>query len=135
MRALDTSVVVPLLARWHEAHALVTAAVRRDDRVAGHVLLESYSVLTRLPPPLRADPSDVATALAARFPETPLSASPEALRQLPSRLAELGVVGGAVYDALVALTVREHDGVLLTLDARAAQTYRKLGIPFELAAA
>jgi hypothetical protein len=42
------------------------------------------------------------------------------------------IVGGAVYDALVALTAREAGAELLTLDERAVRTYELLGIDFQL---
>ncbi|MEX2240756.1 MAG: PIN domain-containing protein [Burkholderiales bacterium] len=54
MIAADTSVVVAAFASWHEGHAAALRALGRGVRVPAHVLLESYSVLTRLPPPHRA---------------------------------------------------------------------------------
>jgi predicted nucleic acid-binding protein len=47
-------------------------------------------------------------------------------------MAELGIAGGAVYDALVAATAAEHGITLATRDRRAADTYRSLDIDFEL---
>jgi hypothetical protein len=41
-----------------------------------------------------------------------------------------GVGGGASYDGLVALEAAAHDHVLLTRDARAQDTYRRLGVAF-----
>jgi predicted nucleic acid-binding protein len=52
--------------------------------------------------------------------------------RLHARLAELGIAGGAVYDALVAATAAEHGITLATRDRRAAETYRALDIDFEL---
>src|SRR5258707_811905 len=55
--ALDTSVIIALVSGWHERHAAVTALVEGElDRGSGlllatHALIESYAVLTRLPPP------------------------------------------------------------------------------------
>lgn len=37
-------------------------------------------------------------------------------------------MGGATYDALVGMTAREFDAELLTLDERAAVTYRAVGV-------
>lgn len=68
MRALDTSVAVPALAEWHDAHGAVVAALRPDDRLTQHVALETYSVLTRLPGALRLDAATAAEVLLARFP-------------------------------------------------------------------
>lgn len=47
-------------------------------------------------------------------------------------LADGGVAGGAVFDALVALTASTGKLTLATRDARAASTYRRLGIRYEV---
>jgi predicted nucleic acid-binding protein len=47
-------------------------------------------------------------------------------------LPEHGITGGAVYDALVAATAAEHDAELLSCDRRAAATYERFGIRFEM---
>ena len=48
--ALDTSVAIPYLVQSHEHHRAVTQWLRgRELRLAGHALVETYSVLTRLP--------------------------------------------------------------------------------------
>jgi predicted nucleic acid-binding protein len=38
------------------------------------------------------------------------------------------ISGGAVYDAIVALTAAHHGRTLLSCDRRAARTYDRLGI-------
>jgi len=43
--------VVAGFASWHEGHRSAAAALARKPRVPAHVLVETYSVLTRLPPP------------------------------------------------------------------------------------
>jgi predicted nucleic acid-binding protein len=58
--------------------------------------------------------------------------SADGAQRLHSRLAQLGIAGGAVYDALVAATAAEHGITLATRDRRAPETYRALGIDFEL---
>jgi predicted nucleic acid-binding protein len=40
----------------------------------------------------------------------------------------LGIAGGAVYDALVALAAKEHGAALATRDARARGTYDAVGV-------
>lgn len=68
--ALDTSVVVPLSSQAHPQHAQVTAWLAgRTARLPGHVLVESYSVLTRLPASSRVAPDDAARLLHVRFGE------------------------------------------------------------------
>jgi hypothetical protein len=46
-------------------------------------------------------------------------------------MAEAGVVGGSVYDALVGYAARCDGRVLLTRDRRAERTYRSLGLGYE----
>lgn len=66
MIAADTSVVVAAFATWHEGHASALAAMKRQPpRLPAHVGLETFSVLTRLPPPHRARPEIVAAFLRA----------------------------------------------------------------------
>src|SRR5690242_14220855 len=121
--ALDTSVAVPLLVQPHrDHHAVVRWWGGRDVALAGHALAETYSVLTRLPSDLRLAPADAARLLAVRFSRPLLLAAAKAAK-LPDTLAKLGIAGGAVYDALVALAAAEHDVQLATRDARAIATY------------
>ena len=49
-----------------------------------------------------------------------------------SAVATAGVTGGAVYDAIVGATAREHEATLLTLDERAQRAYAAVGTRFEL---
>jgi predicted nucleic acid-binding protein len=124
---LDTSVAVPLLVRTHRAHgAVVHWWDGREVALSGHAVPETYSVLTRLPGDLRLAPADAARLLAERFLE-PLLLGPEVAGRLPDVLGPLGIAGGAVYDALVALAAVEHDVDLATRDARARATYETVG--------
>lgn len=126
--ALDASVAIPLLVATHRAHATVTRWWDgREVALAGHALAETYSVLTRLPGDLRLAPADAARLLAERFVE-PLLLAPEVAGHLPEALSRLGIAGGAVYDALVALAALEHDADLATRDARAKATYDAVGV-------
>lgn len=126
--AVDTSVAVPLLVQTHQAHA---AVVRWwDDReiaLSGPAVAETYSVLTRLPGDLRVAPADAARLLSERFTQ-PLLLDPDVARRLPDVLAALGIAGGAVYDALVALAAAGHGADLATCDARAKMTYEAVGV-------
>jgi hypothetical protein len=72
----------------------------------------------------------VAKFLASRFTKPPLVLPASAAKEVVPRLAANGVVGGVVYDALVGLTAAHHGLTLLTLDARAEETYRRLGVPY-----
>jgi toxin FitB len=126
--AVDTSVAIPLLVRSHHDHAAVVRWWNGQEiTLTGHALAETYSVLTRLPGDARLAPADAARLLTARF-SPPLVLSSARARKLPGTLARLGIAGGAVYDALVALAAREHGAALATRDARARGTYDALGV-------
>ena len=129
---VDTSVAVPLVLAGHPAHHDVNAAIDgRALRLAAHAQLETYSVLTRLPGDARLAPRDACQLLADRFGEpSPLSES--SVLALVVTLSEIGIAGGAVYDALIGVTALEAGEVLLTRDRRAILTFSALGVAFEL---
>jgi predicted nucleic acid-binding protein len=131
--AADTSVLVASFASWHEHHDVAFAAVGRMDVAIAHCLLETYSVLTRLPAPHRMASDIVAEFLDQAFGSHAVIALPAAEQQsLVGICAAQGLAGGAIYDALIAATCT-HAGVkLLTLDGRARQTYALLGADHEL---
>lgn len=124
----DTSVLVAALASWHPAHEPSREAIADVRRIGSHVLLEAYSVLTRLP----RGRLDAATAAAAigSLPWAVIDLPSPARPRLIERLAQAKVLGGAVYDGLVGLTAREHGLTLLTRDRRARRTYDALGVGY-----
>ncbi|MGH3665844.1 MAG: PIN domain-containing protein [Egibacteraceae bacterium] len=126
MIAVDTSVVVAALAAWHEGHTTSRETVQRRPRLIAHVALETYSVLTRLPPPHRVSPAVVHAYLLRQFPEPWLTLAAEEHRSLLDTLHRRGVGGGAVYDALVAATAVAAGATLLTRDVRARPVYALL---------
>lgn len=73
------------------------------------------------------DPRKAAMLLSERF-APPLLMGTETAHRLPRLLSELGMAGGAVYDALVALAAAEHAAPLATRDARARGTYERVGV-------
>lgn len=130
---VDTSVAIPLISSSHSAHESVNRVVgRRKVGLAGHAAFETYSVLTRLPGDARLNARDALDLMADRFvtSETgPHVVFPETV----SQLASVGIVGGAVYDGLVALWASAVRGsILLSRDLRAAATYGRLGALVEL---
>jgi predicted nucleic acid-binding protein len=125
---VDTSVAVPLVVADHEHHASVTRSLgRRRLGLAGHAAFETFSVLTRLPSPVRREPDVVERVLRAGFPATRFLGADDA-RTLLDRLASLGIAGGAVYDALVGQAAVAHRLTLATRDARAVDVYRALDV-------
>ena len=131
MIAVDTSVVVAGFASWHEGHAAAAAALRRAPKIPAHALIETYSVLTRLPPPHRAQSALVASFLARTFGDATLALPSAEHVRLVELCASLGIAGGSVHDALIAMTVKHARGRLLTRDRRATMTYERLGMVYE----
>ncbi|MEI2638754.1 MAG: type II toxin-antitoxin system VapC family toxin [Microthrixaceae bacterium] len=129
---VDTSVAVALSLADHEHHR-VAAKTLRGHRIglAGHAAFETFSVLTRLPPPGRRSPAMVEKMLRTNFPETRFL-SAKATKGLYGELAKGDIAGGAIYDALVGAVAREHGLKLISVDRRARETYRALGIEVEL---
>jgi len=69
--------------------------------------------------------------LATNFPHTRFLSARRASALLRS-LAEQGLAGVDVYDALVGATALEHERTLVTRDLRALGTYRRLGVSVEV---
>ena len=126
----DSSVVIAAFASWsphHEAAIEVLAGQRAHDLLA-HAELETYSVLTRLPEPFRAEPELVAQYLSEDYPGRRMVLPERERRTLIRRLASLSISGGAVYDALAAATAAHHGHALITCDRRAASVYSRLNV-------
>lgn len=131
--ALDTSCVLPLVAEWHEQHEATTKGYRtrlnRGEKavIPVHALLECYSVLTRLPPPLRTPPESAAEVLTKYFADAELIGLPADAGWFLIRSAStLGIAGGRVYDAAIAMAVVEAGAtVIITWN-----TKHFLGLPF-----
>lgn len=131
---VDTSVAVALAVADHQHHAATFAALAdRRLGLAGHAAFETFSVLTRLPPPARRTPATVARLLRDGFPHTRFL-SADAATALLGRLASGDIAGGAVYDALVGAAAAEHGVTLATRDRRALDMYRSLDVVVELIA-
>jgi len=130
----DTSVAIALTLGDHVNHRAAVRA-RRDHQpaLAGHARFESYSVLTRLPDAQRLSPTEAGTALHRNFPETAWLSARQ-MHALTGHLIELGITGGAVYDALVADAANAASLPLLTADHRAIPTYERLGVTLILIA-
>ncbi|NNF64440.1 MAG: hypothetical protein HKN07_09280 [Acidimicrobiia bacterium] len=132
MWAADTSLAIASIDPDHQHHAAARAACsERRPVLAGHAAFESYSVLTRLPGAARVDPATAESILTQAFGD-PCWMPAATRRGLIRRLSTVGVSGGAVFDALVAVSAASNDRTLLSLDRRAASTYRRLDIDFEL---
>jgi predicted nucleic acid-binding protein len=122
----DTSVLVAAFCSWHEHHVAAAAALGAIDRrremlvLAAPVLLETYAVLTRLPPPHRLSPDSARRLIEGNLARTRIVAlDGPRYWLLVRRAADDGIAGGRTYDALVvACAVRARVDRLLTLNRR-----------------
>ena len=132
MKAADTSLVVAAFASWHENHEAARRALDDGLRLIEHCALETYSVLTRLPPPHRSSGDVVRDFLAARFPHPWLRLSAPTHKRFILGLVDHGVTGGAAYDALVAATAAGCGADLVSCDRRALMVYERYGVRAQL---
>lgn len=132
MIAPDTSILIAGFATWHEGHESAVRALNRGVEVIAHAAVETYSVLTRLPPPHRVAPAAVHAYLTQLISGDYLVLNSGSHRDLIDHLAEHNIIGGATYDALIGLTAKASGATLLTRDLRAVRTYERLQVRFEL---
>ncbi len=125
---LDTSAAVSLVLPAHDHHEeAVRATSGQRLGLAGHAVVETFSVLTRLPPAWRLTHSDALRLIRTDFPfsVTLRMSAQEAL----DHAVRAGASGGQVYDVLVGLAAVEAGLPLLSFDARAVRLYRLIGVP------
>lgn len=131
MFAADSSVAIASTLAAHAFHGGALAAVLSHRPVlAGHAAFETLSVLTRFGPD-RLLPRTAALTLADNFGE-PCWPTLKGTKRVYALLGEHNIVGGAVYDALVAQAALDNARTLLSLDRRAEATYVAVGVQFEL---
>jgi predicted nucleic acid-binding protein len=128
VKAADTSVVIAAFASWHEYHDPARNALDQGLHLIDHCALETYSVLTRLPPPHRCPSTTVRDFLRLRFGKPFLRLDTRAYKAFVLELPERAVTGGGTYDALVAATAAAHAATLITCDRRAASVYEAYGV-------
>jgi predicted nucleic acid-binding protein len=131
--AADTSIVVAAALEWHDHHQIAKETVGRvTPRLPASVVIESYSVLTRLPDARRVSSPVAREFLRRVFPSPPLTLHPDRLEELLDLSVRRQIVGGSIYDAVVAATAVQEGAELLTLDRRAIRTYELLGLDYRL---
>ena len=111
---LDTSCLVAAACGWHTHHDVTRREIERREAageklvLAAHSLAEAFSVLTRLPEPHRLRPEDALALIEANWGETRLVAlAGSDYRATLRRCRDVGIGGGAVYDALIAACARK----------------------------
>ncbi len=128
MIAPDSSVVIAALGQWHPAHEASRAAIAGGERrLVGHVAFEAASVLSRMPEPYRMMPRVVMDALDRLSAPPWLALDAASQHSCLRRAVAQGLSGGALYDALIAATAREHGATLLSADRRASTAYQAMG--------
>ena len=123
----DTSCMVAAVCAWHEHNPQAGAEIERrlsrgqKQIVAAPALLESYAVLTRLPPPHRLPAADAHALLEANFMDgaTVVTLTAPGCRTLLRRAVTAAIVGGHAYDAAIAAcALKARVATLLTFNAR-----------------
>ena len=131
--APDSSVLIAGYDIDHVFHAeseQALAIVRRTGVLVGHTMAETFAVLTA--GPYAAD-SAVVLGFLGQFRANPIAGvGPSEYPGVLDELALAGVVGGALYDGLIAIGARGAGAVLVSLDQRAARTYERCGAAFRL---
>ncbi|MGZ8833735.1 MAG: PIN domain-containing protein [Thermoanaerobaculia bacterium] len=113
MIAVDSSVVIAGLLSWHEfhqraLHALEKAIVGRRLLIPLPVLVESYSVMTRLPSPHRLRPEIAHQLLHDSFGDARVvGLSHRKAWTFLGDCVAAGTSGGRVYDAVIAAAAGE----------------------------
>jgi toxin FitB len=124
----DSSVLIAALASHHPAHERAIDAVGDAPGLIVHVAFETSSVLSRMPEGQRMEAAVVLDALEREFPEPWLVLDQLAQRSCLRRAVDAGLRGGALHDALIAATAREHGATLLSADRRAREAYEAIGV-------
>jgi hypothetical protein len=104
--------------------------LRHRPALAGHAAFETYSVLTRLPGELRVEPALAFEIIQKAFPERCFLGARDHVALL-ALLPNVGLAGGAVYDALVGYASKQNGRILLTRDARAERTYERISVQYQ----
>ena len=125
--AVDANCMIAAVSAWDKRHAEASAAIKvrlaRGERmsVAVHALIETYSVLTRLPRPYRLTPADAYYVLQGTFlaRATVYALDAPAHVELLEELAKEDIGGGRVHDSVIAECARRAGAeTLLTFNRR-----------------
>jgi predicted nucleic acid-binding protein len=123
--AVDTNVIIAAVAQWHEQHDIARRSMNQlraqhSVLVPHHALMESYSVLTRVPAGIRLAPRDALHVISELLEALPvIGLFPNDIWPLIRELASRGVFGGRIYDAAMARAAREAGAeAILTFNVR-----------------
>lgn len=133
----DTSVMVATVCTWHEHHerAITEMERRITEReslvIATPTLIETYAVLTRLPPPHRLSPKDARAIIETSFLShgSLTGLDNKTFRLLLREAADHDIAGGRTYDWVIAACARAaRVTTLLTFNTRDFLSFRLDGI-------
>jgi predicted nucleic acid-binding protein len=133
----DTNVMVATVCTWHEHHRRsITEMERRLAKreslvIATPALIETYAVLTRLPPPHRLSPRDAIALIEASFlmEGTLAGLDNKAFQTVLREAADRDIAGGRTYDWIIATCARNaRVNTLLTFNKRDFLSFHLNGI-------
>jgi predicted nucleic acid-binding protein len=120
--------MVAAVCGWHLHHPRASREIKRrlgdgESMILGApTLVESYAVLSRLPPPRRLSPAEGWQLVRASFVDHAaaiVAPDSDAIRRLLDGNAARGVAGGGIYDAvIVACALMAGVDAILTFNAR-----------------
>lgn len=144
--ALDTTIIVASLCSWHPRHdesrKSIESLLNEEPPLIlpAPVLIEAFSVLTRLPPPHRVSSANAFRSLRDSFQSLAIvpTIDGEAHWEEIERASAKGIGGGAIHDAIIARCAREAGAKrLLTLNpahfARFSGSGLTISVPGEIA--
>jgi predicted nucleic acid-binding protein len=122
----DSSVMIAAVSVWHGDHDRAAAEIERRLAaeetliVPAPAVVETYSVLTRLPAPHRLAANDALTLIEANFLLGEVVAlQPDDYRELLRQAPPRSIVGGQTYDAVIVACARaSRADTLLTFNVR-----------------
>ena len=113
--AVDTNIIVAGLLSWHEHHQIASAQLiallenESEVVVPLPVLVEAYSVMTRLPPPHRLGSKDAIEILESslRHRVTLVGLDGDEGWNLLQDISQRSITGGTTYDGLILACARK----------------------------
>jgi predicted nucleic acid-binding protein len=103
--------------------------------IVGHTILETYSSITRMPPPLRVRPEDALLGITRSFLSlgTVVAPKPEDFEQLLQEMVDASTIGGQVYDAAIVACARLAGAtIIVTFNERHFRRFEGNGLTIEV---
>lgn len=133
----DSACMVAALSTWHQHHERAAGEIERRLAqgepmvIAAPTLVETYSVLTRLPRPRRLRPSMARSLVEDNFVMrgTIVALDTAAYLALLDQAVADGISGGQIYDAVIAACARiANVATLLTFNERRFRRFTGQGL-------